>query len=272
MNDATVSHMYNCLLWAFWLSLPSSFTTDRGWHTIWRFLMSGLPVFSNVASVADAAMIVLGDIISNDLTNTFIIPQDVSDLRLFKQLPSVTSFSDIGALYISIESQQKSLAWVLKPLVDTEEAQVNISDDEILNYAFTVWNGFGQSCASFHVIFQEEALNFVRGDLRDSSHLRQNLLRAVLALVNWQDCPMLNEGLVRILPAAVYALCVGCAPLPLDCKQLFPYHSSMDVLVEECIKAVFVMCVISAIDPSQRDLVVAALDNLSRVFKTAPVY
>lgn len=47
---------------------------------------------------------------------------------------------------------------------------------------------------------------------------------------------MLNEGLVRFLPAAVYALCAGCAPLPLDCKELFPYHSSMDVLVEECIK------------------------------------
>lgn len=51
-----------------------------------------------------------------------------------------------------------------------------------------------------------------------------------------QDCPMLNEGLVRFLPAAVYALCTGCAPLPLDCKELFPYHSSMDVFVEECIK------------------------------------
>ncbi|KAI8543048.1 hypothetical protein RHMOL_Rhmol08G0188500 [Rhododendron molle] len=153
MNDATVSHTYDCLLWALrslhqlssvlLLSVPrmeaSSNETDRGWHTIWRCLMSGLPVFSNVASVADAALIVLGDIISN-------------------------------------------------------------------------------------------------GDLRDSLHLRQNLLRAVLALVNWQDCPMLNEGLVRFLPAAVFALCAGCAPLPLDCKELFPYHSSMDVLVEECIK------------------------------------
>ncbi|XP_058200968.1 serine/threonine-protein kinase ATM-like [Rhododendron vialii] len=74
------------------------------------------------------------------------------------------------------------------------------------------------------------------GDLRGSLHLRQNLLRAVLALVNWQDCPMLNEGLVRFLPTDVYALCAGCAPLPLDCKELFPYHSSMNVLVEECIK------------------------------------
>ncbi|KAI8543061.1 hypothetical protein RHMOL_Rhmol08G0189100 [Rhododendron molle] len=215
MNDATVSHTYDCLLWALrslhqlssvlLLSVPrmeaSSNETDRGWHTIWRCLMSGLPVFSNVASVADAALIVLGDIISNDSTNTFIIPQDVWDLRLFKRLPSVPVLCFISCYFSRRGSQ---------------------------------------------------------GDLRDSLHLRQNLLRAVLALVNWQvclftmlkcfvylsrkrhilikDCPMLNEGLVRFLPAAVFALCAGCAPLPLDCKELFPYHSSMDVLVEECIK------------------------------------
>lgn len=57
-----------------------------------------------------------------------------------------------------------------------------------------------------------------------------------ILLYSMQDCPILNEGLVRFLPAAVYALCAGCAPLPLDCKELFPYHSSMDVLVEECVK------------------------------------
>ncbi|CAL5362027.1 unnamed protein product [Camellia sinensis] len=82
-----------------------------------------------------------------------------------------------------------------------------------------------------------------QGDLRDSLHLRQNLLRAVLALVNCQvfetlECPMLNERIIVLLPAAVYALCAGCAPLPLDCKGLFPYHSSMDVpeAVEEWVK------------------------------------
>ncbi|KAG5536661.1 hypothetical protein RHGRI_024174 [Rhododendron griersonianum] len=58
----------------------------------------------------------------------------------------------------------------------------------------------------------------------------------VLGDILSNECPMLNEGLVRFLPAAVYALCAGCAPLPLDCKELFPYHSSKDVLVEECIK------------------------------------
>ncbi|KAF7136371.1 hypothetical protein RHSIM_Rhsim08G0157900 [Rhododendron simsii] len=257
MNDATVSHAYDCLLWALrmtvcfvalmyvhlvlrslhqlssvlLLSVPgmeaSSNETDRSWHTIWCCLMSGFPVFSNVASV--------------DSTITFTIPQDVWDLCLFKRLPSV----DIGALFISIESRRKSLAWVLEPLVDTE---VRISDYEILKYAFTVWNGFGSVIAGLPPIPSLSkgtcmplvwsvlvGLNH-GGGLRDSLHLRQNLLRAVLALVNWQDCPMLNEGLVRFLPAAVYALCAGCAPLPLDCKELFLFHSSMDVLVEECIK------------------------------------
>ncbi|XP_058227343.1 serine/threonine-protein kinase ATM isoform X4 [Rhododendron vialii] len=196
MNDATVSHTYDCLLWALrslhqlssvlLLSVPrmeaSSNESDRGWHTIWHCLMSGLPVFSNVASVADAALIVLGDIISNaSLVLHFML--------FFKKRLS-------SSLPIS-----------------------SLSKGTCMHLVWSVLAGLNHG-----------------GDLRDSLHLRQNLLRAVLALLNWQDCPMLNEGLVRFLPAAVYALCAGCAPLPLDCKELFPYHSSMDVLVEECIK------------------------------------
>ncbi|CAK9137599.1 unnamed protein product [Ilex paraguariensis] len=51
-----------------------------------------------------------------------------------------------------------------------------------------------------------------QGDLRDTTHLRQNLLRAVLALSNSKECSRLNEQMVVLLPAAVYALCAGCAP------------------------------------------------------------
>ncbi|KAG5562232.1 hypothetical protein RHGRI_005087 [Rhododendron griersonianum] len=240
MNGATVSHTYDCLLWALrslhqlssvlLLSVPrmeaSSNETDRSWHTIWRSLMSGLPVFSNVASVADAALIVLGGIISNFFGFSYRLSS--SKLFLVFLLPVLCFIS----CYFSRRGSQ-------------------VSKD-----------------------------SFLDGDLRDNLHLRQNLLRAILALVNWQcsnrvltprfffiqpliffrskhhilmqdcpllneglvgflpaaDCPMLNEGLVRFLPAAVYALCAGFAPLPLNCKELFLYHSSMDVLVEECIK------------------------------------
>ncbi|KAK3035324.1 hypothetical protein RJ639_034032, partial [Escallonia herrerae] len=53
----------------------------------------------------------------------------------------------------------------------------------------------------------------LRGDLRDALHLRQNLLRTVLALLNWKEKIMFNERMVMLLPAAVYALCAGCASL-----------------------------------------------------------
>ncbi|KAK2967174.1 hypothetical protein RJ640_005218, partial [Escallonia rubra] len=53
----------------------------------------------------------------------------------------------------------------------------------------------------------------LRGDLRDALHLRQNLLRTVLALLNWKEPIMFNERMVMLLPAAVYALCAGCASL-----------------------------------------------------------
>ncbi|CAL5444633.1 unnamed protein product [Camellia sinensis] len=201
INDANMGHTYDCLLWilrslqrlssVLLLSVSrvetspgSSFSSnelERGWHTIWSCLMRGLAVFSNVTSVADAALMLLGDIISNDLMNAFTVPQDVWDIRLFKRLPSASVLCFISCYFSRRGSQ---------------------------------------------------------GDLRDSLHLRQNLLRAVLALVNCQECPMLNERIIVLLPAAVYALCAGCAPLPLDCKGLFPYHSSMDVpeAVEEWVK------------------------------------
>ncbi|CAL5362026.1 unnamed protein product [Camellia sinensis] len=108
INDANMGHTYDCLLWilrslqrlssVLLLSVSrvetspgSSFSSnelERGWHTIWSCLMRGLAVFSNVTSVADAALMLLGDIISNDLMNAFTVPQDVWDIRLFKRLPS----------------------------------------------------------------------------------------------------------------------------------------------------------------------------------------
>ncbi|KAL0440918.1 UNVERIFIED_CONTAM: Serine/threonine-protein kinase ATM [Sesamum radiatum] len=51
------------------------------------------------------------------------------------------------------------------------------------------------------------------GDSRDALYLRQNMLRAVLALLSLEECSSLNERLVVLLPAAAYALCVGSATL-----------------------------------------------------------
>ncbi|KAK6920707.1 Phosphatidylinositol 3-/4-kinase, catalytic domain [Dillenia turbinata] len=52
-----------------------------------------------------------------------------------------------------------------------------------------------------------------KGDLGDVSRLRQNMLRAVMSLFNWQESLLLNEQLVVLLPAAIYTLCTGSSPI-----------------------------------------------------------
>ncbi|KAI3454494.1 hypothetical protein Pfo_011157 [Paulownia fortunei] len=61
-----------------------------------------------------------------------------------------------------------------------------------------------------------------QGDPRDAFYLRQNMLRAVLALLNLKECSSLNERLVVVVPAAAYALCVGSAPLINEALGLSP--------------------------------------------------
>ncbi|XP_010243049.1 PREDICTED: serine/threonine-protein kinase ATM isoform X1 [Nelumbo nucifera] len=177
LNDGNKDHSYNGLLWVLRslqelssVLLPVSrvelwqcsfrIYTELGssWHKIWSCLMHGLPIFSNVTSVVDAALILLGNIIlnANDLISTFHVPQDVWDLRLFKHVPSVSALYFI-ACYFSRKGSQ--------------------------------------------------------GDIRDALHLRRNLLRAVLSILNGKESYDLNECLVKLLPAAAFALCVGCAPI-----------------------------------------------------------
>ncbi|XP_010663180.1 serine/threonine-protein kinase ATM isoform X4 [Vitis vinifera] len=192
LNEANMEHAYDGLLWTLRslqefsseLLLPvlgaemlmrPSFTSnefDNGWHTIWSCLMHGLPIFSNITSVVDAALVLLGNIVSNDLISTPIVPQEIWDLRLFKHMPSVSVLYFISC-YFSRKGSQ--------------------------------------------------------GDLRDILHLRQNLLRAVLGLLEWKESFILNERMVVLLPATVYALCTGCVPFT-DCyKGLLISHSFLGV-------------------------------------------
>ncbi|QHO17058.1 hypothetical protein HN873_033624 [Arachis hypogaea] len=50
-------------------------------------------------------------------------------------------------------------------------------------------------------------------DLRDSLHLRKNLLRSILSDLNLKGYSTLDERIVFLLPSAMYALCAGCIPL-----------------------------------------------------------
>ncbi|KAL9337902.1 hypothetical protein Peur_069671 [Populus x canadensis] len=144
---------------------------DCGWELIWSGLIRGLLTFSNLNSVADAALLLLGSIISSDLMSTCAVPPDVWDLKLFKRTPSMSVLYFI-VCYFSHKGSQ--------------------------------------------------------GDLRDSLHLRKNLLRAILGYFNWKESSILNEHVVLLLPAAVYALCAGCAPF----THSYRGFSSSNILVD----------------------------------------
>ncbi|XP_048500072.1 serine/threonine-protein kinase ATM isoform X3 [Beta vulgaris subsp. vulgaris] len=70
----------------------------------------------------------------------------------------------------------------------------------------------------FRCISSPSALYFIscyfsrkgsQGDLRDNLYLRQNILRGVMSIINTRETLMLDEQVVILLPAAIYAICVG---------------------------------------------------------------
>lgn len=63
-----------------------------------------------------------------------------------------------------------------------------------------------------------------QGDPKDALCLRQNILHSVLALLNLKESSPLNEQLVAAVPAAAYALCVGCPPLIIETQGILPLY------------------------------------------------
>ncbi|KAL5544201.1 hypothetical protein UlMin_007985 [Ulmus minor] len=124
MNDANTGHAYEGLLWTLRslqelssvlllpdstveTSLSSSALSELhcSWRSVWSCLMHGLPIFSNVAAVVDAALMLLGNIISSDVINMLVTPHDVWDLRLFKQMPSMSVLYFISCYFSRKGSQ-----------------------------------------------------------------------------------------------------------------------------------------------------------------------
>ncbi|XP_054822227.1 serine/threonine-protein kinase ATM-like isoform X2 [Prosopis cineraria] len=109
LNSANLEHAYDGLLWTLRslqelslvllhpnitleISSMSSSTLNEfinGWQLIWNTTVHGLPIYSNITAIVDAALVLLGNITSNDVINACVIPQDVWDLQLFKRPPSM---------------------------------------------------------------------------------------------------------------------------------------------------------------------------------------
>ncbi|XP_048138242.1 serine/threonine-protein kinase ATM isoform X3 [Rhodamnia argentea] len=114
MNDANTEQSYEGFLWTLrslqklssLLSLSGSLKEfDSGWQLIWNSLMHGLPLFSNITMVADAALMLLGSLISRDLVITYLIPEDIWDLRLFTRTTSESVLYFISSYFSKKGSQ-----------------------------------------------------------------------------------------------------------------------------------------------------------------------
>ncbi|KAJ7956242.1 Serine/threonine-protein kinase ATM [Quillaja saponaria] len=155
LNDANMEHAYDGLLWTLrslqqlssFLMLPNSKVeiasvssssvneVNSGWKLVWSTLVHGLPIFSNITAVADAALVLLGNITSNDLINTCVIPQDVWDLRLFKRLPSTSVLYFISSYFSKRSSQgdHRDILHLRKNLLTAVLDRLNWKEPSMLN-------------------------------------------------------------------------------------------------------------------------------------------
>ncbi|XP_074316262.1 serine/threonine-protein kinase ATM [Silene latifolia] len=191
LADANKGHNYDGLLWTlrslhqlFSLlpppvsaekcspkSLSASHKLVRGWQAVWKSLIHGLPFFSNVALVADAAFMLLGDMVAHGILVMTEVPRDVWDLQCFRDISSLSALYFISC-YFSRKGSQ--------------------------------------------------------GDLRDNLHLRQSILRRVISIITRKATLKLDEHMVVLLPAAVYAICVGASDILNYYRGLYPAYWSVD--------------------------------------------
>ncbi|XP_073048619.1 serine/threonine-protein kinase ATM isoform X39 [Primulina eburnea] len=157
------------------------YEVGKGWHVIWNCLMRSLPTFCNLTSIVDAAFMLLCSIMLSDTKDSYLVPLEIWDLRLFKRTLSMSALCFISCYF----SRRTSL-----------------------------------------------------GDLQDFLYLRQNVLPAVLAILNLKEFTTLNERFVVLLPAAAYALSTGSTPLLYDASGLLPLLYATEPM-EELAKKTF---------------------------------
>ncbi|EPS67915.1 hypothetical protein M569_06858, partial [Genlisea aurea] len=104
----------------------------------------------------DAALNLLCNIMLSDAEDPYLVPIEIWDLRIFRQIPSLSALCFITIYF---------------------------------------------SCRNF------------QGNVQEALHHRQNMLHAVLGVLNLKESSSLDEQLVFLVPAAAYVLCTGYTPL-----------------------------------------------------------
>ncbi|KAH1111940.1 hypothetical protein GYH30_010343 [Glycine max] len=132
LNSANVDRIYDGLLWTLRSlqelssvlllpnlgteisSMPSSTLNEfiHGWQLLWSTVVHGLPIFSNINALVDAALLLLSNITSNDFVNTSVIPQDVWELQFFKR-PNSVSILYFFSCYFSRKNSHADLRDIL---------------------------------------------------------------------------------------------------------------------------------------------------------------
>ncbi|XP_075505011.1 serine/threonine-protein kinase ATM isoform X4 [Primulina tabacum] len=179
------------------------YEVGNGWHVIWNCLMRSLPTFCNLTSIVDAAFTLLCSIMLSDTKDSYLVPLEIWDLRLFKRTLSTVLM--LGNIF------QVCFVLHLMLLLQENLAAVMVVGKYLKGAHFTV-----------DIVKSMMTMRSIQGDLQDFLYLRQNVLPAVLAILNLKEFTTLNERFVVLLPAAAYALSTGCTPLLYEASGLLP--------------------------------------------------
>ncbi|XP_073046905.1 uncharacterized protein [Primulina eburnea] len=133
-------------------------------------------------------------------------------------------------------THDRSLKCVLSELVDVMSKELDQMSTSSTN------SPWGEKCgimtSSQFKVAELGDLVFCQGDLQYLLDLRQNVLSAVLAILNLKEFTTLNERFVVLLPTTAFALSIGSAPLLYDASGLLPLLYATE-LVEELAKVNF---------------------------------
>ncbi|GFP92353.1 serine/threonine-protein kinase atm [Phtheirospermum japonicum] len=251
VNNVNLEHSYDGLLWTLRTllrlsslllfaapSVESSLKfssrkneVEKGWRVIWSCLMRCLPALVNFTSIVDAALMLLCNIMlcvrSSPLENSVTFGLDGCTSVASNGFIDFNS-NDQRFLVLSSRIQKIHMLFHMRYGISVYLnacLRLFVRKFAVVSY-LTDWVNIGTFLAF------ETPL----GDPRDAFYLRQNMLRAVLALVNLKECSSLNERLVVVLPEAAYALCVGSAPPineALGLSQLLYVSEAMNESVKE---------------------------------------
>ncbi|XP_039143208.1 serine/threonine-protein kinase ATM-like [Dioscorea cayenensis subsp. rotundata] len=157
LNDSKTMYSHDNILWLLWTfqellfvlcpssdeQLPQHLCYTSGetakirnaWHVIWSCLMHGLPMFSKVASVADAALTLLGNMTLTEQIGAAVVPQDVWNLRIFNNVPSLSALYFVACYFskTGVQGDLQNVIYLRKSLLQAILDLVNFKEPANLN-------------------------------------------------------------------------------------------------------------------------------------------